>query len=122
MGNTKVGHGDELTLIFHMEKFPLRQRWSDEDFKASSRLLKMWTNFAKLSNPTPGEDTELDFKWERVLDGEEDLYLDIGQGVPKMQLDAREAAFMTVWREEVVKKLGYRLSLPRSSTWGKAKD
>ena len=75
-----MGHGDELTMIFHMEKFPLRQRWSDEDFKGtiyrpssytkfdrhdfsvSSRLLKMWTNFAKLSNPTPEEDAELDFK------------------------------------------------------------
>ena len=71
------------------------------------------------------------------MDGE-DLYLDIGQGVPKMQLvskivifdqnsitfqkDEREAAFMTVWREEVVKKLGYALRLPRSPTWGKAKD
>ena len=75
-----MGHGDEMTLIFHMEKFPLRQRWSDEDFEGmvdrlsfaffntiyyfsvSSRLLKMWTNFAKLSNPTPEEDTEIDFK------------------------------------------------------------
>jgi len=119
--NTKVGHGDELTLIFHMEKFPLRQRWSEEDFKVSSKLLKMWTNFAKWSNPTPEEDADLDFKWERVLDGE-DLYLDIGQGVPKMTMDAREAAFMTVWREEVVKKLGYGLKLLRSPTWTKTQD
>ena len=78
-----MGHGDELTLIFHMEKFPLRQRWSEEDFKGmidrlsfsssstpfdchnfsvSSKLLKMWTNFAKQSNPTPEEDADLDFK------------------------------------------------------------
>ena len=79
-----MGHGDELTLIFHMEKFPLRQRWSEEDFKGmidrlschllssipfnldyfsvSSRLLKMRTNFAKQSNPTPEEDSELDYK------------------------------------------------------------
>ena len=80
------------------------------------------------------------------MDGE-DLYLDIGEGVPKMQMvgsqlnaswnivtfvkiqltsppkkDARETAFMTVWREEVVKKLGYGLRLPRSPTWEKAKD
>jgi len=119
--NTKVGHGDELTLIFRMEKFPLRQRWSEEDFNVSSKLLKMWTNFAKQSNPTPEEDADLNFKWEPVLDGE-DLYLDIGSGVPKMQLDEREAAFVAVWREEVVKKLGYGLKLPRSPTWTKTKD
>ena len=80
----QVGHGDELTLIFHMEKFPLRQRWSENDFKGgliiffilikvemnlndnlisvSTRLLKMWTNFAKSSNPTPEGDSDLDFK------------------------------------------------------------
>ena len=75
------------------------------------------------------------------MDGE-DLYLDIGSGVPKMQLvgsefkcklkhckilipsqkDEREAAFMAVWRDEVVKKLGYGLRLPRSVTWTKTKD
>ena len=31
-------------------------------FPVSSKLLKMWTNFAKRSNPTPEDDADLDFK------------------------------------------------------------
>ena len=31
-------------------------------FPVSSKLLKMWTNFAKQSHPTPEEDADLDFK------------------------------------------------------------
>ena len=35
---------------------------NDNLSSVSTRLLKMWTNFAKSSNPTPEGDSDLDFK------------------------------------------------------------
>lgn len=37
--NTRVGHGDELTMLFQMEALPFKQRWSEEDFKGENRIL-----------------------------------------------------------------------------------
>ena len=126
-----------------MEKFPLRQRWSDGDFKginwyiqhiidkpsfaefntillsSFSSEFKTAENVDKLCKAVKSNSRGgcwpwlqvtgqhiylnqnikivlcltklifLSFRWERVLDGE-DLYLDIGQGVPKMTMVGSE--------------------------------
>ena len=43
---------------------PIRTYWDDTDRGVAKNLLTMWTNFAKMKNPTP--DDSLGFVWTKV--------------------------------------------------------
>ncbi|KAJ8984447.1 hypothetical protein NQ317_012511 [Molorchus minor] len=49
---TGVGHAEDLGYLFTTDYTNV----SDSDILTRSRLVKLWTNFAKYSNPTPTED------------------------------------------------------------------
>lgn len=56
-------HGSDLGYLFETEfnKVP-----DDEGMKLSSKLLKMWINFAKTGNPTPIADKSLGVTWSPI--------------------------------------------------------
>nr|QIK02105.1 carboxylesterase 3 [Holotrichia parallela] len=52
-----VGHGEEVEYLFHNED---HGQISDEDRKIRKKLVRLWSNFAKHSNPTPNKEKILD--------------------------------------------------------------
>ena len=46
-------HADEILLLFKVNKIPIDGVYTEDDAKTSTKLLEMWTDFAKTSNPTP---------------------------------------------------------------------
>ncbi|XP_076250484.1 juvenile hormone esterase-like [Rhynchophorus ferrugineus] len=82
--NTDVYHAEELNYLFEITNNP--QLTSENDLAKRHQLVKMWTNFAKYSNPTPNVDPELDsIIWEK-MSYNQDKYLDIGKEL-KMSSD-----------------------------------
>lgn len=64
-----ANHGDELTYLFVMKMAELTVSPESEAGLMRRKMCRMWTNFAKYSNPTPAEKKcELlgNFKWEPV--------------------------------------------------------
>ncbi|KAF5288897.1 hypothetical protein FQA39_LY03776 [Lamprigera yunnana] len=71
-----VCHGDELLYLFkNTVDFPNYQP-SKSDEEMTDLLVTLWTNFAIYGNPTPPEDSSLNFKWEPFKEGNEN-YLHI---------------------------------------------
>ncbi|CAB3250981.1 unnamed protein product [Arctia plantaginis] len=56
-----ASHGDELFYLFKPHSFPLPHRFLED--KMIKRMVTMWTNFAKYSDPTPYTSRLLPFKW-----------------------------------------------------------
>lgn len=86
-GAGNIGHGDELVYLFNMS----RHLKTDEDYLTRSRLVKLWTNFAKTHNPTPDDDASgvlQNVKWERALP-DKVQYLEIGDNLT-MKLNDRK--------------------------------
>ncbi|KAF5288896.1 hypothetical protein FQA39_LY03775 [Lamprigera yunnana] len=74
-----VCHGDELLYLFkNTVDFPNYQP-SKSDEEMTDLLVTLWTNFAIYGNPTPPEDSSLNFKWEPFTEGNEN-YLHIMKG------------------------------------------
>ena len=46
-------HADEILLLFKVHKIPINGVYTEDDEKTSAKLLEMWTDFVKTSNPTP---------------------------------------------------------------------
>ena len=59
-----VSHVDELFMMFKPHKIPIEGVYSDEDKATSENMLKLWTDFAKTGNPTPGPST---IQWMRLM-------------------------------------------------------
>ena len=52
LGNSTC-HADELLLIFNSHELPIDGSYTEDDKKVTKKLLEMWTNFVKSSDPTP---------------------------------------------------------------------
>lgn len=60
-----AGHMDEVFYLFSSMLVPEAAEASKE-FQVRRTMVRMWTNFAKCSNPTPPEDNRLKFSWKPV--------------------------------------------------------
>ncbi|KAJ8952068.1 hypothetical protein NQ318_010978 [Aromia moschata] len=78
-----VGHGEELGYLFRTYYTNV----SETDELVRSRMVKMWTNFAKYSNPTPNAETILqNITWEIAGSNASSLnYLDVGTDLNLLQ-------------------------------------
>ena len=46
-------HADEVSLLFKVHKIPIDGVYNSDDKIVSAKMLEMWTDFVKTSNPTP---------------------------------------------------------------------
>ncbi|XP_053681974.1 juvenile hormone esterase [Sabethes cyaneus] len=62
-------HGDELGYLFRFGVLNIRLDNSSTELQTMAKMTRMWTNFAKHSNPTPlgSEDTLLGVRWPNVI-------------------------------------------------------
>ncbi|KXJ71547.1 hypothetical protein RP20_CCG020310 [Aedes albopictus] len=61
-----ASHGDELFYLFQ-SKFLQQLPESSDEYRVIRTMIRMWTNFAKYSDPTPdSHDPLLPFKWTAV--------------------------------------------------------
>lgn len=75
-----ASHADELPLLFPLEFLFDGRNQTAIDRRFSNLMVKLWTNFAKLSNPTPEQTSEISTTWEPVRTKDLD-YFYIGGGV-----------------------------------------
>ncbi|XP_063704824.1 juvenile hormone esterase-like [Culicoides brevitarsis] len=65
-----ANHGDELTYLFVMKMAEIKVAPDSEAGIMRRKMCRMWTNFAKYSDPTPKNEGKCDllrdFKWEPV--------------------------------------------------------
>ncbi|XP_069361712.1 esterase FE4-like [Maniola hyperantus] len=61
MFNGGASHGDELMYMFKPYTFPLPTRYLE--MKMVERMVTMWTNFAKYSDPTPKTSSLIPIRW-----------------------------------------------------------
>ncbi|XP_013146622.1 PREDICTED: juvenile hormone esterase-like isoform X2 [Papilio polytes] len=58
-------HADELSYLFRMELLQDVEP-TMQDIKIRERMVRLWTNFAKVGNPTPDENHYLTVRWQPV--------------------------------------------------------
>ncbi|KAI2474067.1 hypothetical protein C4B38_000154 [Diabrotica virgifera virgifera] len=85
-------HADELGYLF---KNALATDLKDEDKTSITKLVTLWTNFAKFSNPTPSGNN-LNIEWKPVQSGQLN-FLDIGKQL-KMDVNP-EPDRMSLWND-----------------------
>lgn len=77
-GCGRVAHADELGYVFNISTKPIA---TAKDYLTRTRMIKLWTNFAKTQNPTPEDDLSAEIlqnvTWTR-FDSDNLQYLDIG--------------------------------------------
>ncbi|XP_048007305.1 esterase FE4-like [Leguminivora glycinivorella] len=80
-----VGHHAEIPYIFRLAIAGSPPcKGSRDSVTTRSRVVKMWTNFAKYGNPTPDEnDPLLQIKWDPVENANKLNYLNIGSELTK---------------------------------------
>ncbi|KAJ0178763.1 hypothetical protein K1T71_005538 [Dendrolimus kikuchii] len=80
-----AGHCAELPFIFRITVPDMsRIKGSRDSVKTRSRVVKMWTNFAKYGNPTPiDNDPLLQITWDPVESTDKLNYLSIGSELTK---------------------------------------
>lgn len=71
-----VCHGDDIGYLFHNAIVDLDLDETSPEYKTRSRVVKLWTNFAKTGNPTPEITSLLDVTWQPVEKNKTN-YLDI---------------------------------------------
>lgn len=92
-----TGHGAELPFLFRI-KMPEVCKGSPDSITTRTRVIKMWTNFAKTGNPTPDPDDPLLWiTWDPVESKEKINYLSIGQELTKGRNPFQER--MKFWDE-----------------------
>lgn len=72
-------HADELGYLWKMMHAPAPIIPGGKADITRSRMLRMWTDFAKYANPTPQIDNLITTKWANVQNRQE--YLDIGENL-----------------------------------------
>lgn len=72
-------HADELGYLWKMMHAPAPIVPGGKADITKSRMLRMWTNFAKFADPTPQIDNLITTKWSRVQSRQE--YMDIGDNL-----------------------------------------
>ncbi|XP_059048806.1 juvenile hormone esterase-like [Achroia grisella] len=60
-GKPGASHADEIFYLFKPHSFPLPHRYLENDM--IKRMVTMWTNFAKYSDPTPARSPLLPVRW-----------------------------------------------------------
>jgi cholinesterase len=60
---TGVCHGDEVGYLFDGSLQDVLLDPESPEVQTTRRLVRLWTNFAKTGNPTPGHDSMLDVIW-----------------------------------------------------------
>ncbi|XP_072940092.1 juvenile hormone esterase-like [Epargyreus clarus] len=79
-----VGYSTEIPFLFDMKIEPDQWKGNRDALTTRSRVVKMWTNFAKFGTPTPDEnDSLLSITWEPVEDENKINYLSIGTELTK---------------------------------------
>ncbi|KAJ2951906.1 hypothetical protein O0L34_g4157 [Tuta absoluta] len=80
-----VGHCAELPFIFGLKSTEKdTYKGSKDSVKTRSRIIKLWTNFAKYGDPTPNEDDPLlQIKWDAVENQDKLNYLSINSELTK---------------------------------------
>nr|QLI62118.1 carboxylesterase 6 [Streltzoviella insularis] len=94
-----LGHCAEIPFIFRL-KMPNSPicKGSRDSMKTRSRVVKMWTNFAKFGNPTPNDDDPLlQITWDPVENKDKLNYLSIGSELTKGRNPFHER--MAFWDE-----------------------
>lgn len=61
-------HADDIPYLFRLLGIPAPILPGTNTYRTRERLLQMWTNFAKSSDPVPKVTSTLPVKWERVRD------------------------------------------------------
>ncbi|EAT44289.1 AAEL004341-PA, partial [Aedes aegypti] len=110
-----AGHMDELFYMFSSSTIAEVPE-SDKAYQMRKTMVRMWTNFAKYSEPTPASDSSLQFRWDPipVLDPSEAHafkleYLKIDQ-VPQMSAPNPER--LSLWLRLHEKYNGHITNLP----------
>ncbi|XP_069668717.1 esterase FE4-like isoform X2 [Periplaneta americana] len=89
-----VCHADDIGYLFHVGLLDMDLDPGSPEYKTLSRMVKLWTNFAKTGNPTPDITPLLDVTW-RPVEKNKSNYLDIGTTL-KMH-DDFEKERMQLW-------------------------
>lgn len=88
-------HGDDLYYLFTFEGVPLDVPANSPAFEIRRKLIRMWTNFSKYTNPSQALDDLVNVAWPAVTSAHE--YMNIGAqlnpGFNPM------AARMNMWNE-----------------------
>ncbi|PSN44753.1 hypothetical protein C0J52_10737 [Blattella germanica] len=72
--SARACHGDDIPYLFPFEDSETKILPGSNEYLVSTRMAKLWTNFAKTGNPTPGMDPSLqNIIWRPV--GESDFSL-----------------------------------------------
>jgi len=90
--NDGVCHADELFMLFKAHQVPVTMVRSEVDKRVSSSMLQMWTDFAKVGNPTPR-----DGAWQKV-DPDRIKYLEIGSSGNHMNYTEEYRAGYDEWQ------------------------
>lgn len=69
-------HADELFYMFLAEELPVIES-TNTAYVVRSRMVRMWTNFAKYSHPTFNQDNLITVDWSPVQGGQEYLNIDV---------------------------------------------
>ena len=110
--NLGVGHGDELFLLFKPvkvdENYHIDMLLNEKDRKVSSKILQLWTNFAKHHDPNhSSEEQELLPTWQPIsLKTRE--YLNISTDILKMDNDENFRHRVRLWRDIIRRVRIYR--------------
>ncbi|XP_046399205.1 juvenile hormone esterase-like [Ischnura elegans] len=98
-----VGHCDELTYLFpHADvlKGPL----NDDDIHISDVMVKMWTDFANLGDPTPARDELIPLQWQPIKPNEMH-FLNIGtKGLEMLPMSEEYIARFNFWESLKLKE------------------
>ncbi|CAH0591613.1 unnamed protein product [Chrysodeixis includens] len=79
-----VGHAAELPFMFRIKAEDEFCKGSRDSISTRTRVLKLWTNFAKTGNPTPEpHDPALSITWDPITNEENLNYLSIGAELTK---------------------------------------
>lgn len=95
-------HGDELFYLFQMALIGEPLEPGSQDEKMVKTMCKMWANFAKYSNPTPENDSSLEFNWKpvkNICENEKFIldYLEIDENIRMEQNPDKER--IDFWRD-----------------------
>ncbi|KAL1401728.1 hypothetical protein pipiens_001930 [Culex pipiens pipiens] len=117
-----AAHIDEVYYIFSSPILKTEVPKTNKAYRMRQTMVRMWTNFAKCSDPTPEGEDSLPFKWEPVanmpLDSDElkQNILNISDEIQMMEMPERKR--MDFW-VEIYRKFNGHVSNSRIPTCAK---
>lgn len=92
-------HADDLGYLFNIPNLPMLP--SNQALVVRRRMARMWTDFAKYSNPTPVTDSLITTTWPRVGNNME--FMDIGDNmIPGTYPNGERLRFMETLKQRYV--------------------